>query len=99
MAFPRNSLRAFLQHAKTNLVKAIQEEHPINIVVGNESAGLLTYALVDVARATLTSIRPRFTNILSSLRLHQIYLSSTKLLLVHLCSFVEPPCFGSPPPS
>ena len=46
MAFPRNSLRAFLQYAKTNLVKAIQEEHPINIVVGNESAGLLTYAFL-----------------------------------------------------
>ena len=43
MAFPRNSLRAFLQHAKTNLFKAIHEEHRINIVVGNESAGLLVY--------------------------------------------------------
>ena len=46
MTFPHNSLRAFLQHAKTNLVKAIQEEHPINIVVGNESAGLLTHPLM-----------------------------------------------------
>ena len=43
MAFPRNSLRAFLQHAKTNLFKALHEELDINIVVGNESAGLLLY--------------------------------------------------------
>ena len=43
MAFPRNSLRTFMQHARTNLFKAIHEEHNINIVVGNESAGLLVY--------------------------------------------------------
>ena len=43
MAFPRNSLRAFLQYAKTNLSKAVNEEHDINIVIGNESAGLLIY--------------------------------------------------------
>ena len=43
MAFPRNSLRAFLQHAKTNIFKAVHEEHEINIVVGNESAGLLLH--------------------------------------------------------
>ena len=43
MAFPRNSLRAFLQHAKTNLSKAVHEEHDINIVIGNESAGLLIH--------------------------------------------------------
>ena len=41
MAFPRNSLRAFLQHARTNLSKAVYEEQNINIVIGNESAGLL----------------------------------------------------------
>ena len=43
MAFPRNSLRAFLQHAKTRLLKAIHEDHDINIVIGNESAGLLVF--------------------------------------------------------
>lgn len=48
MAFPRNSIRAFLQYAKTNLIKALHEEHDINIVVGNESAGLLVYRLEHI---------------------------------------------------
>lgn len=43
MAFHRNSLRAFMQHARTNLFKAVHEEHNIYIVVGNESAGLPVY--------------------------------------------------------
>lgn len=61
MAFPRNSLRAFLQHAKTNLVKAVHEEHNINIVIGNESADLdsLTSSLLY---AYIKSIAPPRNN-------------------------------------
>ena len=40
MAFPRNSLRAFLNHAKRGLAQAVNGDQKINIVVGNESAGL-----------------------------------------------------------
>jgi len=39
MPFPRNSLRAFLQHAKTSLSKAVNGTEKVNIVIGNESAG------------------------------------------------------------
>ncbi|KAL8787379.1 MAG: hypothetical protein Q9213_002262 [Squamulea squamosa] len=40
MAFPRNSLRAFLAHAKKSLFTAIQSSQKITIVAGNESADL-----------------------------------------------------------
>ncbi|CAO1606067.1 Exopolyphosphatase [Xanthoria calcicola] len=40
MAFPRNSLRAFLTHAKKSLFTAIQSSQKVTIVVGNESADL-----------------------------------------------------------
>jgi len=39
MAFPRNSLRAFLQYAKRNLAQAANGDQKVNIVIGNESAG------------------------------------------------------------
>ena len=39
MAFPRNSLRAFLQHARRNLAQAVNGDQKLNIVIGNESAG------------------------------------------------------------
>lgn len=52
MAFPRNSLRAFLQYAKTNLIKAVHEEHKINVVVGNESAGPHVYRPWHISRYT-----------------------------------------------
>ena len=58
MAFPRNSLRAFLQYAKTNIYKAVHEEHEINIVVGNESAGLLLHCTKGLGTAILISTRP-----------------------------------------
>ena len=75
MAFPRNSLRAFLQHARTNLFKAVHEGHSINIVVGNESAGLRVPRPHIISEAMLTFIRLRLPDILASLRLHQIHLS------------------------
>lgn len=52
MAFPRNSIRAFLQYAKTSLFKAVHEEHNINIVIGNESAGLDVYWLRHISSDT-----------------------------------------------
>ena len=44
MAFPRNSLRAFLQFARNNLIEALRGDRKVNIVIGNESAGLSHYA-------------------------------------------------------
>ncbi len=41
MAFPRNSLRAFLAHAKTSLASAIRQSQKVTLVTGNESAGPL----------------------------------------------------------
>ncbi|MCJ1475764.1 Exopolyphosphatase [Lambiella insularis] len=48
MAFPPNSLRAFLSHAKAALQTALRQRQPITIVVGNESADLdsLTSSLI-----------------------------------------------------
>lgn len=40
MAFPRNSLRAFLSHAKTALLSAIEQSQKVTLVIGNESADL-----------------------------------------------------------
>ncbi|KAL9629591.1 MAG: hypothetical protein Q9204_005180 [Flavoplaca sp. TL-2023a] len=40
MAFPQNSLRAFLRYAKRGLFTAIQSSGRVTIVVGNESADL-----------------------------------------------------------
>ncbi|KAL8846061.1 MAG: hypothetical protein Q9221_008823 [Calogaya cf. arnoldii] len=40
MAFPHNSLRAFLTHAKKSLSTAIQSSQRVTIVAGNESADL-----------------------------------------------------------
>ncbi|KAL8754091.1 MAG: hypothetical protein Q9199_004589 [Rusavskia elegans] len=40
MAFPPNSLRAFLTHAKKSLFTAIRSSQRVTIVVGNESADL-----------------------------------------------------------
>ena len=51
-----------------------------------------------IAPAILTYTRPRFPDILSSLRLHQIHCPSTKWFLAHLRSSTEHTFFGSPPP-
>lgn len=40
MAFPRNSLRAFLSHAKESLFTAMEASQKVTMVVGNESADL-----------------------------------------------------------
>ena len=40
MAFPRNSLRAFLSHVKTALCSAIEKSQKVTLVIGNESADL-----------------------------------------------------------
>ncbi|CAF9922740.1 Exopolyphosphatase [Imshaugia aleurites] len=71
MAFPCNSLRAFLQHAKTNLFKAIHEEHNINIVVGNESADLdsltssLLYAYINSIAPPRNNFSPLYVPLLN----------------------------------
>jgi len=40
MAFPRNSLRAFLSHAKIALRSATEQSQKVTLVIGNESADL-----------------------------------------------------------
>ena len=39
MAFPPNSLRAFLRYAKDRLSEALEGKRKVNLVIGNESAG------------------------------------------------------------
>ena len=39
MAFPRNSMRAFLKFARNNLVEVLKGDRKANLVIGNESAG------------------------------------------------------------
>lgn len=65
MAFHRNSLRAFMQHARTNLFKAVHEEHNIYIVVGNESADLdsLTSSLLYAYIKSIAPPRKNFSPI------------------------------------
>jgi len=47
MTFPRNSLRAFLQHAKRVLSQAVNGTEKVNIVIGNESAGDINALFVN----------------------------------------------------
>ena len=46
MAFPRNSLRAFLSHAKSSLIRSIEQAQKVTIVTGNESAGTHILSIV-----------------------------------------------------
>ncbi|MCJ1250920.1 Exopolyphosphatase [Trapelia coarctata] len=56
MAFPRNSLRAFLTHAKSSLHSAQKQNQKLTLVIGNESADLdsltssLLYAYIRSSR-------------------------------------------------
>jgi exopolyphosphatase len=45
MAFPRNSLRAFLVQAKTSLRTALSQKQDVTLVIGNESAGSTEYSI------------------------------------------------------
>ncbi|GAB7351079.1 hypothetical protein MBLNU459_g1553t1 [Dothideomycetes sp. NU459] len=57
MAFPRNSLRAFMRHAKDSLKLAIERKDEVTLVVGNESADLDSIAS-SIIYAYLRSIIP-----------------------------------------
>ncbi|KAL8929580.1 MAG: hypothetical protein Q9208_001249 [Pyrenodesmia sp. 3 TL-2023] len=63
MAFPRNSLRAFLSHAKKSLRTAIQSSQKITLVAGNESADLdsLTSSILYAYLRSLNPPRNAFT--------------------------------------
>jgi len=63
MAFPRNSLRAFLTHAKTALHSAIDQSQKLTLVIGNESADLdsLTTSLLYAYIRSCSPERNAFT--------------------------------------
>ncbi|MCJ1229850.1 Exopolyphosphatase [Toensbergia leucococca] len=63
MAFPRNSLRAFLSHAKTSLITAIRQSTKLTFVIGNESADLdsLTASLLYAYFRSLAPPRTAFS--------------------------------------
>ena len=63
MAFPRNSLRAFLSHAKTTLTTALNKNEKITLVIGNESADLdsLTSSILYAYLRSLSPPRGSFT--------------------------------------
>ncbi|KZF20321.1 DHH phosphoesterase [Xylona heveae TC161] len=79
MAFPRNSIRNFLIHAKAALKTAIEKKDKVTLVVGNESADLdsltasLLYAYVRSTSPPSSAFTPLYiplTNLpASSLRL------------------------------
>lgn len=57
MAFPLNSLRAFLSHAKTSLSLALSQSKKITFVVGNESADLDSFTS-SILYAYIRSLAP-----------------------------------------
>ncbi|KAL9607404.1 MAG: hypothetical protein Q9167_007682 [Letrouitia subvulpina] len=57
MAFPLNSLRAFLSHAKSNLSLALGQSKKITFVVGNESADLDSFTS-SILYAYIRSLAP-----------------------------------------
>ncbi|MCJ1365900.1 Exopolyphosphatase [Acarospora aff. strigata] len=63
MAFPRNSLRAFLSHAKIVLRSTIEQSQKITLVIGNESADLdsLTSCIVYAYVRSCSPPRDAFT--------------------------------------
>ena len=63
MAFPRNSLRAFLSHAKRSLYPVIESSQRITLVVGNESADLdsLTSSILYAYIRSLAPPKNAFT--------------------------------------
>lgn len=63
MAFPPNSLRAFLSHAKKSLATAIHASQKVTIVTGNESADLdsLTSSILYAYIRSLAPPRGAFT--------------------------------------
>ncbi|KAL9594690.1 MAG: hypothetical protein Q9219_006890 [cf. Caloplaca sp. 3 TL-2023] len=63
MAFPRNSLRAFLSHVKKNLATAVATSQKVTLVVGNESADLdsLTSSILYAYIRSLHPPRNAFT--------------------------------------
>ncbi|KAI4197057.1 MAG: hypothetical protein LQ346_003090 [Caloplaca aetnensis] len=71
MAFPRNSLRAFLSHAKKSLSTAIQSSQKITLVAGNESADLdsltssILYAYIRSMNPPLNAFAPLYIPLLN----------------------------------
>ena len=65
MAFPRNSLRAFLSHAKKGLSTATETPQKVTIVAGNESADLdsLTSSVLYAYIRSLSPPRNAFTSL------------------------------------
>ncbi|KAI4173379.1 MAG: hypothetical protein LQ343_002911 [Gyalolechia ehrenbergii] len=63
MAFPHNSLRAFLSYAKKGLSRAIETSQKVTIVTGNESADLdsLTASILYAYIRSLAPPRNAFT--------------------------------------
>ncbi|KAI4241402.1 MAG: hypothetical protein L6R40_004578 [Gallowayella cf. fulva] len=57
MAFPRNSLRAFLSHVKKSLLSTIESPGAVTIVTGNESADLDSFTS-SVLYAYIRSLNP-----------------------------------------
>lgn len=59
MAFPRNSLRAFLSHAKSALRSAIEHSQKVTFVIGNESADLDSLSSSLIYAYTRSCFPPR----------------------------------------
>lgn len=108
MAFPRNSLRAFLSHGKTALRTAIEQSQKVTLVIGNESADLdslsssLIYAYIRSCcppRDAFTPLYIPVTNLLAAdLRLRPEFLTVCRhanIELNHLITLDDFPSLAS----
>ncbi|KAL8827541.1 MAG: hypothetical protein Q9191_003119 [Dirinaria sp. TL-2023a] len=67
MAFPRNSLRAFLSYAKSSLKRSIEQSEKVTIVTGNDNASSdldsLTSAIIYAYFRSLNPPKTAFTSL------------------------------------
>ena len=99
MTFPRNSLRAFLQYARTSLARAVHGGGRVNIVVGNESAGTLPLVQPWPPIMALMFARSGFLDLVTTVCVYQVDRSTEKCVCPNLRTFSEFTILSSPSPS
>ena len=80
MTFPRNSLRAFLSHAKTHLHTALKRRQCITFVVGNQSAGSDSQPPGEDVPPLTNHPRPRLLDFIDPVCLHQVAAATAECL-------------------
>lgn len=88
MAFPRNSLTAFLGYASRSFTECIKNSQKVNVVIGNESAGTNVLHF-SICISLMCSNRPGFLHLFFALRLCQIHIAAKDILFPNLRPFFE----------